>query len=125
MKDPMLNPDYATGYKDGLSAGIAQERAKVNTPHTADFIEAVKLEAEHQRQRWGTDNDAGKAPHDWYWLLAYLSGKALMNALAGNIDKAKHHTISSAAMLLNWHMHLSGEDTRMRPLPTPPKPEGE
>lgn len=94
---------------------VKRLRAERDTPHTANFLQAVKLEALHQRERWGADHDAGKAPHDWFWLLGYLSGKALAAALAGDKVKALHHTISSAAMLLNWHAAISGTDTRMRP----------
>jgi hypothetical protein len=102
------------------NARVLELEGMLNTPHIADFLEAVKLEALHQRERWGTEHDAGKAPADWFWLLGYLAGKALASALKGDREKALHHTISSAAVLLNWHAHLSGDDTRMRPGIEPP-----
>lgn len=86
---------------------LEAEVAQMNTPHTKNFLEAVRLEAAHQHNRWTLDHDAGKAPQDWFWLLGYLSGKALAAALSGNTAKALHHTISSAAVLLNWHAHIS------------------
>ena len=117
-----------------LRAELSRLRAELNTPHTKDFLEAVRVEAAHQRERWGAEHDAGKTPEDWFWLLGYLAGKALaaarlagvydidMPELAADIvDKALHHTISSAACLLNWHAHLSGADTRMRPGIEPPE----
>lgn len=96
-------------------AEIERLQALVNTPETADFMKGVPLEAAHQRERWGADHDAGKAPLDWFWLIGYLAQKAATSAIAGDTDKAKHHTISTAAALSNWHLQLSGGDNRMRP----------
>lgn len=87
----------------------------VNTPETADFMAGVPLEAAHQRDRWGVDHDAGKAPLDWFWLIGYLAQKAADAAMRGDSEKARHHTISTAAALGNWHAALTGADTRMRP----------
>jgi hypothetical protein len=87
----------------------------INTPETADFMAGVPLEAAHQRERWGSDHDAGKTPFDWFWLVGYLAQKAASSAVAGDTEKAKHHTISTAAALANWHAALSGADTSMRP----------
>lgn len=89
--------------------------AQINKPETADFMKGVPLEAAHQRQRWGAEHDAGKAPLDWFWLIGYLAQKAATSAIAGDIEKAKHHMISTAAALANWHLALTGADTRMRP----------
>lgn len=84
-------------------------RALINTPATADFIEAVPLEAAHQIERWGPDHDAGKSPWDWFWTCGYLAGKAAQAALTGDLEKAKHHTVTTAALMLNWHRRLAGE----------------
>jgi len=86
----------------------------INTPETADFMAGVPLEAVHQRERWGAGHDAGKTPFDWFWLVGYLAQKAASSAVAGDTEKAKHHTISTAAALANWHAQLSGL-TDMRP----------
>jgi len=99
-----------------VSSIADQIRAEIiNAPETADFMAGVPIEATHQRERWGADHDAGKNPEDWFWLLGYLGGKALAAAKAGDLEKAKHHTISAAAAMANWHAHLSGTTTRMRP----------
>lgn len=87
----------------------------INTPETADFVDGVKREAAHQRERWGSDHDGGKTPFDWFWLIGYLAQKAATSEVAGDVEKAKHHTISTAAALANWHLALSGVDNRMRP----------
>lgn len=87
----------------------------IDTPHTTNFLAAVQLEALHQRERWGHEHDAGKDPAAWFWLLGYLGGKALWAATHGDCEKALHHTISSAAVLLNWHAAISGENVAMRP----------
>lgn len=68
-----------------------------------------------------TSHDAGKAPQDWFWLLGYLGGKALHAAILGDVEKAKHHTISAGAALLNWHRALAGETRAMRPGILPPE----
>jgi hypothetical protein len=82
----------------------------INNPHTDDFLEAVKLEAAHQRERWASDHDAGKTDADWFWLVGYLAGKAIHKP-----EKQLHHIITTAAALLNWHAAKTGNDTRMRP----------
>jgi len=82
----------------------------LNTPHTAEFLKAVHLEAMHQRERWAAEHDAGKTDADWFWLVGYLAGKALHKP-----EKQVHHIITTAAALLNWHAAVTGADTRMRP----------
>jgi hypothetical protein len=95
---------------------IAEVRQQIiNTPETADFMAGVPIEAAHQRERWGADHDAGKAPLDWFWLVGYLAQKAATAQMAGDTEKALHHTISTAAALANWHAAISGADTRMVP----------
>jgi hypothetical protein len=94
-------------------ASLAGERlgelhALLNTPETEDFDVAVPLEAAHQVLRWGVQNDADKSTAEWYWLIGHLAGKALYSAIAGDLTKAKHHTITAAAALRNWHAHLRG-----------------
>ncbi|SDC08168.1 hypothetical protein SAMN05216337_1001208 [Bradyrhizobium brasilense] len=98
-----------------LSAALAEMEADLNRPETADFMRGVPLEANHQRKRWGAEHDEGKSPLDWFWLIGYLAQKAASSAVAGDLEKAKHHTISTAAALANWHLQLSGADTSMRP----------
>lgn len=101
--------DIVDALRDALRAEI------VGTPETADFMAAVPLEARHQRERWGTAHDAGKGPLEWYWLIGYLAQKAASSAVAGDKEKALHHTISTAAALANWHASILGLNTEMRP----------
>ncbi|HHT8903980.1 TPA: hypothetical protein ACT5CR_006875 [Burkholderia cenocepacia] len=77
--------------------------AIINTPHKDDFLKAVSIEAEHQRQRW---NDSGKTASDWFWLVGYLAGKALNAQITGDHEKAEHHVITTAAALANWHRDM-------------------
>lgn len=95
--------------------------ALLNAPVNDEFLLGVKTEALFQRSKWGSEHDAGKAPEDWFWLLGYLAGKALHAAKSGDRAKALHHTISSGAALLNWHAHMLGESTTMRPGIEPPE----
>lgn len=100
---------------------IVKLQGERNTPETLNFIEGVKREADHQRSRWGAHHDAGKTPFDWFWLIGYLAQKAADAAVRGDAEKAKHHTISTAAALANWHFALAGENTQMRPGIDPPR----
>lgn len=98
-----------------LRERVRELEALINTPHTADFLEAVRMEAAHQIERWGTAHDRAKEPADWFWLVGYLAGKALAAAVTGDREKALHHTISTGGALLNWHAALTGADNRMQP----------
>ena len=71
------------------------------------FDIAVKNEAAHQVDKWGTVHDRKKEPQEWCWLVGYLAGKARRSHLAGDRTKALHHTISSAAVLFHWHSHIT------------------
>lgn len=88
--------------------------AIINTPQAGDFLRAVSIEAEHQRQRWPSEHDAGKTPADWFWLVGYLAGKALHAHANSNTEKAEHHVITTAAACANWHLAMRGK-TNMRP----------
>jgi hypothetical protein len=103
-----------SAYAKQLEARVAELNAIINTPHADDFWRAASIEAEHQRQRWGAEGDAGKTPADWFWLVGYLGGKALHAHAAANVEKAEHHVITTAAALANWHRHMFGK-TEMRP----------
>lgn len=126
-----LSPNFAAS-DDGRNireknAEIAALRVRVlelegliNTPLTADWFDSVRLEAAHQQERWGSQHDTGKTALDWFWLIGYLAQKAATSSMAGDVDKAKHHTISTGAALLNWHRAIASEMTAMRPGIEPP-----
>jgi hypothetical protein len=80
-----------------------------------DFLDGTRAEVAHQIQRWGTVGDRAKEPQDWFWLVGYLAGKALAAHVNGDINKALHHTISSAAVLANWHTHIKLGEGAMTP----------
>lgn len=94
-------------------------RDLVNSPELHDFASGAVLEAAHQVERWGSEHDAGKTPADWFWLVGYLAGKALHAQTSGNVEKALHHTISTAGALANWHRAINGAND-MRPGIIPP-----
>lgn len=100
-------------YEELLAARAERDRlhALVNNPQTDDFLLAVKAEAAHQIERWGEAHDRGKSAENWFWLVGYLAGKALRAAITGDRFKAKHHTISSAAALANWHAAMLRDET--------------
>lgn len=94
---------------------IERLRSVINTPEIEDFDKGVPLEAAHQIERWGADHDVGKQPEDWFWLCGYLAGKALAAMKSGDTEKAKHHCISTAAAMRNWHKHIATGESAMRP----------
>lgn len=107
-------------YAEQQAREAAERRVEVlegllDTPHTVDWFEGVRLEAGHQIKRLGSDHDAGKATADWFWLIGYLAQKAMTAQMAGNIEKAKHHTISTGAAMLNWFRSITGDSNSMRP----------
>lgn len=104
-----------------LQAENARLLGLLNTPELHDFAKALPLEAAHQRERWGSEHDAGKEPQDWFWLIGYLAGKALRAHLDGDRDKALHHTITAAAALANWHAAILAGSSAMRPGIEPPR----
>lgn len=92
-----------------LRGQLADERMEhgllkelLSRPEIDEFYDGVVLEAAHQRQRWGDAHDRSKSAENWFWLVGYLSGKALRSAIEGDQNKARHHTISSGAALFQW-----------------------
>jgi hypothetical protein len=90
-----------------MSRGSPPGPIAEDVPITEDFLQGVVAEKLHQAGRWGTEHDDAKAPADWFWLVGYLAGKALAAHIAGNREKALHHTISTSAALWNWHEAIS------------------
>jgi hypothetical protein len=97
-----------TAERDELERIYEGLDALINRPEIEDFARGAVLEAAHQRERWESAHDSGKSPFDWFWLIGYLAQKAAAAAVAGDLDKALHHTISTAAALANWHLALRG-----------------
>jgi hypothetical protein len=94
-------------------AQYAARYRRINTPEISDFLSAVHNEALHQRERWGSQSDSGKADPDWFWLIGYLAGKAIRPDAAP--EKQLHHIITTAAACLNWHGARVGAYVEMRP----------
>lgn len=101
-----------------LEAQLADEKMEhgllkelLSRPEIDDFWEGIVLEAAHQRQRWGDAHDRSKSAENWYWLVGYLAGKALRAAIEGAADTAKHHTISAAAALFQWHKAITRDQS--------------
>lgn len=94
-----VTPDYRDGWNACFQAALDLKSENkrlvdlLNTPQLRDFSAAVTLEAVHQRERWGSSHDAGKAHEDWFWLLGYLGGKALSSAKSG--EKIRNERIET------------------------------
>ena len=87
-------------------AAVEAYKKSLDVPELEDFAKGVLIEAQHQRQRWGNDHDIEKEPQDWYWTVGYLCGKALRSQLDGDMKKFKHHLITGAALMANWHARV-------------------
>lgn len=105
-----------------LQADVERLQNLINTPELIDFVAAVKIEAVHQRERWGSEHDEGKTAADWFWLIGYLAGKAIQADKIGDTDKLRHHIITTAAACANWHAQVQGT-CDMRPGIIPPSGE--
>lgn len=81
-------------------------RALINTPHYGDFWEAVKIEAAHQRERWGEHHDRDKHPWDFLAVWSHLSGKFVNAVWNDDRKKMEHHIITLAATAMNFHRIL-------------------
>ena len=92
-----------------LQTEVSRLTAILNTPLYEEFLEAVQREAAHQVFRYGAAADRQKEPQDWFWLVGFLAGKALRAHVERDKEKALHHTISSAAALMNWHAAITAE----------------
>lgn len=119
IRDELL-PSQGEAF-DCIAFARAVEQRLLNTPELHEFARAAVLEALHQRQRWGSEHDAGKTSEDWLWLVGYLCTKATQAQRYGDTAKALHHTITAAAALANWHAALIGANTAMRPGIAPPE----
>lgn len=80
---------------------------RINTPKIDVFLEAVELEALHQKSRW---DDSNKRDADWLALVVYLAQKAHFNADPGMYphDKKLHRIITIAAAASHWHAATRG-----------------
>ena len=77
----------------------------IHNPHTDDFLNAVRIEAAHQRELHG-EHDQAKTAEDWFWTVGYLAGKAIRPSGG----KRLHHIITTAAVCLNWHRLATTEE---------------
>lgn len=92
-----------------LNRIIKEQNVRLNKPYNEDWLQGVCIEIMYQETKW-EKQDANKRPEDWFWTLGYLAGKCLYAYMHKNKTKAKHHTISAAALLYHWHKKISQEE---------------
>jgi len=107
--------NLSEGEVEDLRSEIKRLQDLIGRPHIGAWTDEVIVEAAHQRDRWGAQHDHGKQPEDWFWVIGYLAGKALAAHKAGDLDKARHHTVSTAAVLAHWAAAISGDENVFRP----------
>lgn len=88
---------------DAVAAEASRLAALINSPVLEDFMAGMPIECAHQLQRWGDAHDYDKHPEDWIWLFGVLGGKAIQACRSENYEKAKHHAITGAACMANFH----------------------
>lgn len=97
-----------------LADEVERMDSVINKPEINDFVRGVLIEAAHQKDRWGPKHDDAKTPSDWFWLLGYVGGKLLAAAIAGKLNKARHHCITTAAVAYQWFHSMGSEGAPVR-----------
>lgn len=98
--------------RDDLLNQLNALRNEINSPELGDFIVGVRKEVAHQKGRWG-NSDSSKNVTDWYWLIGYLGGKALNAYFCKDMDKVRHHIITTAAACYHWHRQMKPESSKI------------
>jgi hypothetical protein len=111
MKCPMCGDEKCSGLACPEAERLRGLEKILNTPELNDFAKGVELEAKHQRARWGDEHDTEKEPEEWFWVVGYLAGKALRAQRDGDLEKFKHHLITGAAIMANWHARVLERQT--------------
>lgn len=88
-------------------------KEKINKPELNNFIEGFKIEAVHQVERWGLEQEEKKPPHHYIMVLAKLMGKLAVAIWDKDADKFKHHCITIAASLFNCHRQIDKPGTEV------------
>ena len=81
----------------------------INTPTIDNFLSGIIYESAHQVERWKDNVDRESESFNWVFLVGHLATRAAAYHEAGNKEKALHHTITTAAVCLNWHRFLKGD----------------
>ena len=95
-----------------LLQGLLDER--LNSPEIQEFIDGLRIEAAHQRERW-KDSDTSKENADFFWLLGWLGGKAVHDPhepgdKRSTKERRLHRIIAVAAAAYNWHQAVLAKE---------------
>lgn len=90
---------------------ISRLNKLINHPELENFLEAVKIEAAHQTERWGLENEEKKPPHHYVMVFTKLLGKLSLAIWDRDGDKFKHHLITMAAVSFNTHRQVKVYNT--------------
>lgn len=83
----------------------------INSPELQDFIKGLKLESAHQTEKWGSEHEETKFPHDYALVLDKLKGKQALAIWDLDVEKYKHHLITMAAVCYNMHRQIDKPGT--------------
>lgn len=106
-----LNKLNTVEVREGESQEELRLRALINHPEIDNFLKGVQLEAAHQTERWGLENEEQKAPHHFVMVVMKIAGKMCVDVWDRDFDKFKHHCIALAAEMFNIHRQTKKEST--------------
>lgn len=87
--------------------------ALINSPEIGDFIEGVKIEAAHQTEKWGREQEESHHPAHYILVANKLLGKLAVAMWNGDKEKFSHHLITIAAAMHNCHRQISKNGTKI------------
>lgn len=102
----MEKPDF-----EGLQKRVNDLESLINNPEIEDFLKGTQIEAAHQIERWGLENEEANPPHHYILVLSKLIGKLSVDIFDRNTDKFKHHCIAIAAEMHNLHRQVTKRGT--------------
>ena len=94
-----------------LKAEVSRLNTLINSPEINDFIEGVKIEAAHQTEKWGKQED--HPPHHYILIFTKLLGKLSVCIWDRDVDKFKHHLITLSAAAHNIHRQIDNDSTEV------------
>lgn len=103
-------PHECTSLMEFMRSEVKRLTAIINQPESDDFIKGVSIEAEFQRRKHGVDDGLSRREWmQWLWVAGYLLNKAVAACMRDDMPKAKHHLVTTAGLLANWHNVLTGK----------------
>lgn len=105
--------EYSTASREQLIERLQYLDSLINSPEINNFLEGVKIEQAHQTEKWGAENEESKWPAHYALVLDKLKGKMAVAIFDGDVEKYKHHLITTAAVCYNIHRQIDKVGTNI------------